>query len=545
MHDKALRILKNCVVISFFASLLAGVFVPVYTDEVGWRFQERAGFDGVDKMFNDLCGANTLAAPPFFMLPARYFSAFFNAMFADPFYVRLSGVGYALLWAVLLLRLIGRIANDDRERSVLTIIAFGLMGLGVLPLLLVWSRPEQPIILATTAAISVAWLDWRKPAGPTPAAATWWRSIAILFLGIVAISYHMKGLVLIPLFLVCLVFSSQGKNSYIPRIASGALLLVATVFAAHYWVDRFQCPGDPILAAQLRRANLGFALTGGDWRTALPILIGNVKLIYYFALAMPTIKPMSAWLAPDQLSLATTRAWLVLVVSSWFVALAVSLSYLAFAMAKSFLSRRLDRKATMSVVLFGSAIVWIVPQLVRNAYEASFVLPLMMLAYLFAFSASTERLRRSELLAILAVLLGAISIGSEILVALTYGPSLAQAFQQKGYIKEQPYSLTLLGYAELKPDIIGAASKCGITGKPRPSGLLVDDLTYFAFMQSYRPQHRLGVLSAWNGSIADPVAYLRARGSDGIIVGCRYLNDDLRRRSQRQGEFCCLGPPDW
>src|SRR5574337_1346060 len=97
------------------------------------------------------------------MMPVRYFSAFFNTTFADPIYVRLSGVVYALIWTFLLLRLLERVASDQKMSRLLGIIAFGLMSLGVMPLLLVWSRPEQPMLLAITSALVIAWTPQRNP----------------------------------------------------------------------------------------------------------------------------------------------------------------------------------------------------------------------------------------------------------------------------------------------------------------------------------------------------------------------------------------------
>ena len=84
--------LRNAVLAVFVLAILAGIFYPVYTDEIGWRLQERAGFDGVDKLFTQICGPNTLAHPPFWRMPVRYYSALFNSLFADPLYVRLSGI---------------------------------------------------------------------------------------------------------------------------------------------------------------------------------------------------------------------------------------------------------------------------------------------------------------------------------------------------------------------------------------------------------------------------------------------------------------------
>lgn len=61
--------LRNALLIVFVASLLGGMMLPVYTDEIGWRLQERAALDGVDKLYSDICGPNTLAVPPSFMWP--------------------------------------------------------------------------------------------------------------------------------------------------------------------------------------------------------------------------------------------------------------------------------------------------------------------------------------------------------------------------------------------------------------------------------------------------------------------------------------------
>jgi hypothetical protein len=63
----------NSIPLSGFVTMIVlGTALPLYTDEIVWRFQERAGFTpGVDPMFSDTCGPNTLARPPIFMIPAR------------------------------------------------------------------------------------------------------------------------------------------------------------------------------------------------------------------------------------------------------------------------------------------------------------------------------------------------------------------------------------------------------------------------------------------------------------------------------------------
>jgi hypothetical protein len=534
------------VVAGFVLSLLAGMFVPIYTDEVGWRFQERAGFDGVDKMFNDMCGPNSLAAPPFFMWPVRYYSAFFNGAFADPLYVRLSGVGYALLWTLLVLWLIRRISAERTERATLAATGFGLMGLGVLPLELVWSRPEQPILLATTAALIIACGDGLFCDEPTPVARAWGRSLGILVLALIAISYHFKAVALIPVFLACIALASRGRVALLPRLATAVATIAAALVATRYWHDRVACPGDPIIAAQYAENNLTAQLVNGQsLLEVLSAALKNVTLLGYVNLSVPSPNPMSSWLPPHQLTKAAAWTWFRVMSFAWQVAFLAGLVCLAFAIVQRLRSRSFDRRIALAIALMGSAMVWGASQLFRNDYEASFVLPIMMLAILLALaSPSGSRHRMGG--AMLGAMLGLLAIGSQALVAKTFAPSLANANRQEGYIREQPFSVATFGFDRLKPDIVAVAASCGISGKQRHRALLVDDLTYFAFVRSaYLPQHRLGVFSVWNGTISDPISYLRSRGSAGGVVGCQLLPDDLRRHAKVRGKFCCLGPPAW
>ena len=106
-------------------------------------------------------------------------------------------------------------------------------------------------------------------------------------------------------------------------------------------------------------------------------------------------------------------------------------------------------------------------------------------------------------------------------------------------------------YPRLRQEIDGAAPLCAIPEPERAQGVLLDEVTYFAYMESRLPHHRLGVFTQlngdplWNGEIDDPVAYLKSRNSDGMIVGCQLLKPELRARARQNGRFCCLAPPDW
>ena len=543
-----LRWLHKAVVGLFVAALCAGIFLPVYSDEVGWRFQERAGFDGVDKLFNDACGPNTLAVPPVFMMPVRYYSAFFNGHFADPFYIRLSGVAYALIWVMLVLALIRRMTSDRADRATLSLIGFGLMSLGTLPLLMVWSRPEQPIVLATAAALLVA-LGRRAN---TPEAAsvrgTWLRAIAIVVLGAIIYSYHLKGLMVTPVLLMCLVFAGRGRETAPVRLVMGAVLLALAGWSAHYWIHRLQCPGDPLLAVQYAYNNKGFDLLGsrnfGEAIAAVRKIAANANLFIYFSLPVPRPDPMSQWLQDGQVSETVNWFWLRGLVFVWSAALLLGIIAGIDSARSGWRERRIDARLGLAATLLVACLGWSATQAFRNPYEGPFVLSMLMLAVLLALAAC-EPAAESRIefwKTALARIIGVLAIASIVTVTAIYGPSIARANRGAGYIAEQPHSLRVFGYAALKPDILGAARQCGIGDPAKQHALMIDDMTYFAFIDSRLPQHQLGVVGQWNGGIKDPMAYLRSRGSSGAVVGCHLLPDDLRRRAKRQGLFCCLAP---
>jgi hypothetical protein len=280
----------------FLLSIAAGLLLPVYADEIGWRFQERAAVDrGLDMMFNNLCGPNTLARAPWFMMPAGWFSARANQAFADPLFVRLEGGACAGVWACLLWVLIARLEPDKARKSQLQALAFALLGLGVLPFLLVMSRPEQPIMLMNTMIVIMALA--RLP-GLKDRTAAWIKCSAIVVLFTIAASYHLKGVLYAPIALASLGVCSSGRKTWVQRgLAIGAVVAIA-LSAAMYWIDRFKCAGgDSILSARLARENVAPVLVGTHPSAAvLGQLLRGLNPLAYVQLAMANNAPMSDWM---------------------------------------------------------------------------------------------------------------------------------------------------------------------------------------------------------------------------------------------------------
>lgn len=547
MEARVLRWLSLIVTGALSLAFVAGLFLPVYSDEIGWRLQERAGFEGVDKMFSEVCGFNTLAAPPWFMMPARWYSSFFNGVFADPFWIRISGILYAFLWIGLLWQLVRRTTEDRELRSGMLTVGLGLLALGTMPLLMVWSRPEQPIMLAAAAALVLAFAD--GPGLPLPESTSrqaWLRSSAIVALTFIALSYHVKGLFLLPILLLCLLYASRGSRAHAPRLLAAVLMLAVTASAMSYWSDRLNCPENAILAKAYAGQNLSAKFAHirsfGEAMALVREMLGNISVFEYVTNIGPRQTPMSSWLARDQIDKATSFQWFLALALAWGAALLLAVATAVVSAFGAVRERRLDPRLVLGAATFGVAIAWSATQAIRNVYESKFVLLLLVLAIVLGLSQRRSEWQRT-LTAIIAGLIGIFALVSPFAIAAIYAPSLDRAARQSGFVAEQPYSVSVFGFSKLEPDILATAKLCGIHDPARTHAVMIDDVTYFTFIHSHLPQHELGVLRGWNGDIADPLGYLRSRRSDGVVVSCDHLTPALRKGAKSVGRFCCLDSP--
>ncbi|MBV1690758.1 hypothetical protein KRR38_24540 [Novosphingobium sp. G106] len=549
---RALSRLGAAVLGVFVLAILSGIFQPIYTDEVGWRLQERAGFDGVDKLLTEVCGPNTLARPPFWMMPARYYSALFNGLFAEPIYVRLSGILYALIFTATILMLIGRVARTAGDRISLSILALGLLSLGTMPILLVWSRPEQPIVLAFASALLIAFGDWNKGEPPAPNLDTasrtaWLRSLAVLLLASVALSYHVKALFTVPIFLACIYFASRGRAAHIPRIVTALILVAITAWAAQYWIHRLECPNAPEVRAMFVGNNTGAALVGATgWSQISPLLakaFENLSLFQYLGMPAPRTEPISSWLPAHRVSLHTSFSWFLVLVALWGIALSLSAFCLAGAPRRAWRQRRLDARVVFAALLIAGILGWSASQGFRNPYEAIFVVPMAVLAVILALATREEGVPFGGAIQPFTVVVGLLGMGSVAIMAAIYGPVTLRSTGERGYLKEQPFSISAFGYAGLRRDMLAAARKCGIADPDAKYGLTLDDVTYFTFMKSRMPEHTNGMFLG--DMPVEPIGYLKSVKSEGIVASCKRLPPELQARAKREGQFCCIAPPSW
>lgn len=536
---KLIRLGAVAAPVAFFLAVLSGMFVPIYTDEVAWRIQERAGIDGVDKLTTLLCGPSSLARPPWWMMPIRHYSAFWNLQFSAPLYTRISGIFCALLWGLMLARLIVRAAPDDNRRRILTVLAFSLITIGLTPWLLVWSRPEQPILLCLTGAILVSCSGWKRPE-PRGAARAWWHAGAIVLLAAIAVAYHLKAIFFFPVFITCLVTCTQPRRYVAPCLTGATLIIVLTAHGASYWIARLKCPvNQALLESQSFGSALLSARSPGEALHVLVLMAQNVNPLVYIARTVPRPNPMSAWLTEGQVSMPAAFTWWVLIAFVWCLALLFAGEALAVRLLRIRGDGAEPRSAIASALVL-SILGWSATQAMKNDYEATLIVPLLLLAIVMALSCPAVPQRLVNIVRNLSLGGPPAAICSMLVVACAFAPSLATAYHQRGYIERQQYSISAFGYEAERKRIHGLARRCGID-PAHSQNLVLDDYTYYAFMRSHMPDHAAsGFVPTQTRELT--IDYLRARQSSGYIASCKLLPRALQSMAKRDGDICCLAP---
>ena len=532
--------------------VLTGLFVPVHTDETGWRFQERASIDGVDSMFNDLCGPNTLAHVPWLLMPVRAFSAAVNQSLADPIFLRIEGIACALAWAGLAWLLTARLASDKAVRASLRTILFALLGLGVLPFILVLSRPEQPVILTLTLSILITIWPAQRFSPPATAAL---KCAAIVILAGIATSYHMKGVAYSPVFAACLLFCASGRSTLPQRILGLALLGVITAVSMQYWVHRFQCSGDPVLAAKLAQNNVAIILSNGGSITSLfgQMIEWSNPFNYLWLMVAQN---GDVWLPDNMFRIVDHPVFCSVEVALWGWVLVWSTMELGRFLGRERLKAFAEPRAPIALALIACLLVWGASQVHRGFYEAGHYLPMLAVFCTLCLTlpnpepanpepanpepAAPEQGQREQWLGATARLCLLVMLPSALMVvAMSLRPMMA-AGSKPGYIPGLPISVSAFGYDKIRTDIGFAMTKAGMDPAGRYNRLLIDDVTYLALQRNTFPLHRLGVLSEWNGQITDPVRFLMSRHSDGVVVGCQFLPKRMLDVAARSGEVCAI-----
>lgn len=537
MGDKGQRTAMRVTALALaFAALAIGLLTPIYTDEIAWRLLGRWWIDGVDRGLSVTCVSGFFANPPPFMWPIRAFSGLTAQTWPHPLSVRLAGIACFAIWLAVLWRIIGTVmpAKDvDRFR----LIALSVMSLGLLPFAMAMSRPEQPLLLALSACVLVMVSSARLGGRRATVAAL----CSILIFTAVALSYHPKGTVYSPLFLLAVPFAGAARMPLLRSLAFLAILvMIGSAFA--YWRSRLACPEDPIMTAYFAQENLLSRLFGGEAPgQLLPELLRNASPGTYVLKITARFVHTSDWLPRGMVDY-SFLPWMIAIGLVWFILIGSALATVVIFAAKRGLAAFSDRRFLIAALSLAIVIGWSALQPNKNPYESALALPMFVLAFCLALSLPLN-LRDTRLWDQLwnaaAGLFAILAIGSLIWLGFYYVPTMVQR-SGPGYVPQQIHSTSIFNYPKAKQWVAEASRRCEIPTDGSAGGVLVDDLTYFSFLSSPGLYYRTGFFRKWRGTLDDPSTYLLAHHSVGIVHRCDDMPIGIRRHAISVGPVCCL-----
>ncbi|MFI5183592.1 MAG: hypothetical protein ACHQNV_04275 [Vicinamibacteria bacterium] len=532
-QPQAPRALSLAVVSVFIVTLLMGLLLPIYTDEITWKAATARTFlDGnVNIWMFPQCGASFAVAPPWFMLPARLIDHWLYADLSEPGRLRLIGAGILACWIALLVAALPRPVGVSRWS--LVSVGAGILGLGVLPFILMMNRPEQLMRLLISLFLVAPFIV--KPARPRSLRALG-GALLVALLASILLAQHPKSLYFMPVVVASAAYVVPG--AVLRSTTIGALGVLAWRTAVH-WYSRLSCAADPRVELFTNRKMLNPAgLLSSKAEDLAPYMENLSRSARYVTGTLFQHSYPVNWLVDAREALPFEPAVNMLITSVWVGVGALGAWTLARFAVEAIKTRKLPRQAVMAFSLFVPLVGCCLLETHKAFYESSLVLPF--LAVILALGRHPPRdpfwlwVGRAGAAAVLLVSLASLAIlwGT---VLPNLGPWLA-----RGYVPGQPLSISAFGAEDLRERVQLTARLCGLDPSRTADNLIVDDLTYTAVENLRRPVFGL---YAFPRTERDPLGMLAARSSPGVVASCDRLPTAVVRQSLRVGFLCCAAPP--
>lgn len=544
--DKWLNALSIVVILLFLASLLLGIFVPLYTDEVATKILQARFFAEGGKIVTlfPQCGASFIVDTPLTWYPAAMIYAFLYAGL-EPLGIRISGVAMALVWVTLSFWGILKITSI-RQYSIYLYAAIAvILGLGVLPFMLILARSEQWLILLITLYCFFPIIS-RRVISHESTLNKWGLFFVFCLVTSLFFYSHPKAIFFFPLVIVSVFYTFGIKNRLFLGL-SICFLVICTFQSVLLAKTLTHCEDAPKLSAILSSQTLDFKLIKTSpvafITTATENIINAPNSITNYVLFSNNYQ--SGWLpAVNEGSL----TFAVRFVNDISQALLLTCLWSAM-LLPLFFFYKLVNSAKNRENFFLVLALWIglVGHLAIfstwNFYGAALVLPLSLLILVLlgadSFQLAMQRLWAKCVLLIALVL----SLSSFYVLFNTILPKLIlNSHSDKGLIVGQPLSVSAFNFSTQRLRVRALAKTCGINGDDS-SHLVIDDLTYFAFERLHQPVH---VIYLYGGGFGLDVAgdrvqpFLTKIASDGIIARCTYLPEFYKDKALRDNNYCCV-----
>lgn len=539
------NILNILIILLAIYSLLIGIFIPIYADEIAVKIStSRIFLDNFDKItLYPQCGNSVKENLLFFnYLPAAIISLIYQNIGLTG--LRVAGQLLALCFFAILLRWISDVNITKSLNRFSFLLSISL--LGVAPFFFVLSRPDQLLIFITLILILIT-LGVNKIEEDKINSKIHIIFISLFVILISVIYYiHPKTLFYTPL-LVCLAFLIAGNANPTIKIFTIISVLIFA-FGAYYSVGFiYDCNEAPKLKKILSQFTIPISLIWNDPRLFAELFWMNIskfpEAIHRHIGFHSSVQ--SGWLPPLEGVIKGNHFFnkIIYLISTIFIYGAYLMPWIIilFAFKRRVFSPILIVAALVS--LGGVANIGIYYN--QNFYDMIQHIGMAFIIYVLLYKFFDHFQTKLKFDAsIFRVATIPLFIASTLFLHQNYFERLVKNYSDEVvYVDGQSISIGFSGSGAHIDSLKDLARQCGITEKPIEY-LVVDNMSYFAFKDKKYPMHVLYIGGDYFGSdlAGERLGnFLTNLNSPGIISHCDFVPQQFRSSMIRNSyNYCCV-----
>jgi len=503
----------------FIISFQISIFYPIYGDELEWKLISSRFFIDQNKLIYlfPWCENSLLLDIPLSWYPGRILDSLIYQGSHSSSQLRNLGVVQYLIIVFLIWKITVLQTKLTNTQSFLFVISF--LSLGLMPILSIFNRPEQPLLIYLCLSLYLVVQQTHKPCRILGNKI--FVTLIFCVLTNLIITTHPKGIYLIPIVLIAY---RQINKSFFYFFVYLAVTCWTTFQTIQVWSARTACVESPWLEALLR----SMTLSPGNLFTD-PVLFAQqvvkncIRFYSYINSILFSTDYQSQWLPSLNLSILKTYSLAIINVLIW-LSLIVTFSFICFRFLK--IKVKNDRLyISITTALAFSIVLITVMQIGKNFYESSLIYPLLLLLCIFLINPKDQLSQKfiGNVAIPILLVVGSFSSYERFTLFSEYLPlwkssSNARVVDQ---VKAQEF----------------VSQQCGIDDNAK--GLVLAHSTYPVFWRHSQPV-LLSYLNGWYATGTDYKETLRNLDSDGVIAMCAELPVELRDVSKEGSGVCCV-----
>ena len=544
--EKWLDVLSWLVIFTLGVSLLLGMFLPLYTDELATKIMQSRFFAEHGRLLTlfPQCESGFISDTPYSWYPAAVIYSFIYSQL-EPLGIRIAGVVTSLMSLVVLFYWISSKALISKDKILLCATVAAIFGLGVFPFVLVLARAEQWLVLLIVTYCLFPIISKRLLQHKNKLV-----EIASFIIFCILTSFffytHTKSIFFFPMIFISALYSFGSKHKLLFGL-SLMFTVVCAIQTVQYARAAIRCDDAPILSKLLASQTIDMSKL-----TVSPLLVINDAINNLVSAPQQITRHLvfqseyqSGWLPPEKTESFSDVVAIVNVVvvtilqGVIWLALLTPLILIFSGMQWANVGKEKLLVCSIWIALVGHLAIY----KVWNFYGGALVIPISVAllviscAEIFQLSIRT-RIGKSILLIVFVT-----SLLSFSLRFFNVMPDLiAIAHSSTNSLPGQPLSVSAFNFENTRARVRLLANECGLQGDGSKK-LVVDDMTYFAFDDLQQPLH---LVYLYEGGFGADIGgdklqkFLTKMGSDGIVAQCTYFPHLYLGHAIRDDNICCI-----